>query len=211
MSPAKAAVDRAAVHEILHRPGLLDAPAQRALLAEIRIILAAAPLYRPTMPRTGAPFSVRMSNAGPLGWVADRAGYRYQPAHPETGRTWPPIPRAVLDLWDELTGYPAPPEACLVNYYGAGARLGLHQDRDEAALDAPVLSISLGDSALFRIGGTDRRGPSRTIRLDSGDALLLADASRLAFHGIDRIRAGSSRLLAEGGRFNLTLRRVTRP
>lgn len=163
------------------------------------------------MPRTGAPFSVRMSNAGPLGWVADSAGYRYQPAHPETGRPWPPIPRSVLELWDELTGYPAPPEACLVNYYGAGARMGLHQDRDEAALDAPVLSISLGDSALFRVGGTDRRGPSRTIRLDSGDALLLAEAHRLAFHGIDRILAGSSRLLAEGGRFNLTVRRVTRP
>ena len=202
---------RTAATDIIHRSGLLDAAGQHRLLADIRALLADAPLFRPAMPRTGAPFSVRMSNAGPLGWVADSAGYRYQPAHPETGRPWPPIPRSVLELWDELTGYPAPPEACLVNYYGAGARMGLHQDRDEAALDAPVLSISLGDSALFRVGGTDRRGPSRTIRLDSGDALLLAEAHRLAFHGIDRILAGSSRLLAEGGRFNLTVRRVTRP
>lgn len=210
MSAAGPAARIVAANDFVHLPGRLDAPAQRALLAEIRAILGAAPLYRPAMPRTGAPFSVRMSNAGPLGWVADRAGYRYQPAHPETGRPWPPIPPSVLGLWAELTGYPAPPEACLVNYYDAGARMGLHQDRDEAALDAPVLSISLGDSALFRVGGTDRRGPSRSTRLDSGDLLLLAGASRLAFHGIDRILAGSSRLLPEGGRFNLTVRRVTR-
>ena len=197
--------------EIFYRPGLLDAGAQRALLGEIRACLATAPLYRPSMPRSGAPFSVLMSNAGPLGWIADRAGYRYQPTHPESGRPWPAIPRPVIELWNEVTGYPAPPEACLVNYYAADARMGLHQDRDEAALDAPVLSISLGDSAIFRIGGIERRAPSRRLRLDSGDLLLLAGGSRLAFHGIDRVLTGSSRLLAEGGRINLTVRRVTRP
>jgi DNA oxidative demethylase len=200
-----------AASDIRHWPGLLDEAAQIALLGEIRDLLAAAPLFRPAMPRTGAPFSVMMSNAGPLGWIADRAGYRYQPTHPATGRPWPPIPPAVLALWRALARYPAPPEACLVNYYAPGARMGLHQDRDEAALDAPVLSISLGASAIFRVGGTGRRHPNRTVRLDSGDALLLADEHRFAFHGIDRILPGTSRLLAEGGRYNLTLRRVTRP
>ncbi|MGE3968382.1 MAG: alpha-ketoglutarate-dependent dioxygenase AlkB [Dongiaceae bacterium] len=196
---------------VRYRPGLLDAPAQAALLQAVRDVIAAAPLYRPAMPRTGAPFSVMMTNAGPLGWVADRGGYRYQPTHPLTGKPWPPIPAPVLALWHELTGYPAPPEACLVNYYAADARMGLHQDRDEQALAAPVLSLSLGDTAIFRIGGTARGGRTRSLRLASGDAILLEEESRLAFHGIDRILGGSSRLLAEGGRFNLTIRRVTPP
>ncbi len=196
---------------IRYRPGLLDSAAQAELLRAVREVVAAAPLYRPAMPRTGAPFSVMMTNAGPLGWVADRGGYRYRPTHPLTGRPWPPIPAQVLALWHELTGYPAPPEACLVNYYAADARMGLHQDRDEQALEAPVLSLSLGDAAIFRIGGTARGGRTRSLRLASGDAILLEAESRLAFHGIDRILGGSSRLLAEGGRFNLTIRRVTPP
>ena len=196
-------------------PAALDAAAQRALLAAVLACLEAAPLFRPVMPRDGKPFSVRMSNAGPLGWVSDRAGYRYQATHPETGRPWPAMPPALLALWDAVAGYPAPPEACLINHYAAGARMGLHQDRDEQALDAPVLSLSLGDTAIFRVGGAARGGPTRSLRLASGDLVLLAGASRLAFHGIDRVLAGTSRLLADtplgGGRLNLTLRRVTRP
>ena len=194
-----------------HWPRLLDAREQAALLGEIRAVLEAAPLYRPTMPRSGAPLSVLMSNAGPLGWVTDREGYRYQPQHPATGRLWPAMPPIALDLWRRLSGYPALPEACLVNYYAGGARMGLHQDRDEPAFDAPVLSISLGESAIFRLGGRERRGPARTLRLDSGDAMMLAGASRMNFHGIDRLLPGTSALLPEGGRFNLTLRRVNRP
>jgi alkylated DNA repair protein (DNA oxidative demethylase) len=193
-----------------HWPRLLDARDQAMLLRQIRQVLEAAPLYRPSMPRSGAPLSVLMSNAGPLGWVADRTGYRYQPTHPETGRPWPPVPPMALTLWETLAGYPAPPEACLVNYYGATARMGLHQDRDEQAFDAPVLSISLGASAIFRIGGKERRGTTRTLRLDSGDLLMLGGESRLSFHGVDRLLPGTSALLPEGGRFNLTLRRVTR-
>lgn len=200
---------------LVYLPGRLAAAAQAGLLDEVLACLQAAPLFRPVMPRDGKPFSVRMSNAGPLGWVSDRAGYRYQATHPETGRPWPAIPSALLALWAELTGYPAPPEACLINHYAAGARMGLHQDRDEQALDAPVLSLSLGDTAVFRVGGTARGGPTRSLRLTSGDAVLLAGPSRLAFHGIDRVLAGSSRLLQDtplgGGRLNLTLRRVTRP
>ena len=149
------------------------------------------------------------------GGASARAGYRSQAAHPATGAAWPPIPRALLDLWAATTGYPAPPEACLINHYDAAARMGLHQDRDEQALDAPVLSVSLGDTALFRVGGTRRGEPTRSLRLASGDLLLLEGATRMAFHGIDRLLAGSSRLLSDtslgGGRLNLTLRRVTRP
>lgn len=191
-------------------PGYLDRAAQAALLADIRRVVAAAPLYTPRMPKTGRPMSVQMTNCGPLGWVTDERGYRYQHRHPENGATWPPIPATLLAAWDALASYASPPEACLVNYYGADARMGLHQDRDEQDFDAPVVSLSLGDTGLFRIGGTRRGGPTRTLRLASGDAVVLAGAARLAFHGIDRIMPGTSTLLPEGGRINLTLRRVTR-
>lgn len=160
------------------------------------------------MPRTGAPFSVRMTNCGALGWVSDRQGYRYQDKHPETGEAWPPMPAILTNAWAELADFPAPPEACLVNLYDATARMGLHQDRDEQTFDAPVLSVSLGDTAVFRIGGLSRRDPTRSIRLASGDAFLFGGDARLVFHGIDRLMPGSSTLLAGGGRINLTLRRV---
>lgn len=187
----------------------LDRPAQAALLADIRAVLAEAPPFTPTMPRTGKPFSVRMGNCGPLGWVSDASGYRYQPFHPETRQPWPAMPEALKVLWRRFADYPLPPEACLINLYGPGARMSLHQDRDEADFAAPVLSVSLGDTALFRIGGEARGAPTRSVRLASGDVFLLSGPSRLAFHGIDRLLPGTSTLLAEGGRINLTLRRVT--
>ncbi len=196
---------------VLHWPGYLDRPAQEALAAALREVAREAPFYTPRMPRTGKPFSVRMTNCGPLGWVSDETGYRYQPTHPETGRPWPAMPPALMEAWQALAGYPHPPEACLVNFYGPGTRMGLHQDRDEEDFDAPVLSLSLGDTALFRIGGTGRRDPTVSLRLASGDALLFGGPARLAFHGIDRIMPGTSTLLREPGRINLTLRRVTRP
>jgi DNA oxidative demethylase len=190
-------------------PQTLDQRAQRALLGELRLIIAAAPLYTPTMPRTGKPFSVRMTNCGPLGWVSDRqGGYRYQATHPETGKSWPAMPTVLLELWRALAAYSALPEACLINYYGARAKMGMHRDADEEDLAAPVLSISLGDTALFRMGGLSREAPSRKLELRSGDVVLLEGEERLAYHGIDRILPRSSDLLAEGGRLNLTLRRV---
>ncbi|WP_425402375.1 alpha-ketoglutarate-dependent dioxygenase AlkB [Kaistia adipata] len=192
-------------------PSRFDRATQEDLRDAIRAVAAAAPLYRPTMPRTGKPFSVRMTNCGPLGWVSDQAGYRYQATHPVTGRPWPPIPEMLLALWEALSGYPHPPEACLVNFYEPDARMGLHQDADEAEFAAPVLSVSLGDTCLFRLGGVDRRDPTRSFRLASGDVLLLGGAARLAYHGVDRIYPGTSTLLQQGGRINLTLRRVTRP
>ncbi len=191
--------------------GVLDTPAQAILRDEIRIISSKAPLYTPTMPRTGKPWTVRMTNCGPLGWVSDRSGYRYQPTHPETGKPWPAIPQMLLDLWDEVTGYPAPPECCLVNFYTDNARMGLHRDEDEQALDAPVLSISLGDTATFRLGGLERKGRTQSFKLHSGDVLVLGGDNRLAYHGIDRVFPNTSTLLRDGGRINLTLRRVTRP
>jgi alkylated DNA repair protein (DNA oxidative demethylase) len=192
-------------------PGRLDRAAQETLRDAIRAVVAEAPLYRPSMPRTGKPFSVRMTNCGALGWVSDATGYRYQPTHPLTGKAWPCIPAILLELWQELAGYPHPPEACLINFYEPDARMGLHQDRDEADFAAPVLSVSLGDSCQFRIGGQERGDPTRSLRLSSGDALLLGGQARLAYHGVDRIHPGTSTLLAQGGRINLTLRRVTLP
>jgi len=192
------------------RPGYLDRAAQKALFAAVREIIRAAPLYTPRMPRSGKPFSVRMTNCGPLGWISDESGYRYQAVHPESGKPWPPMPDILIKAWKDLSEFPDPPEACLVNVYAAGTKMGLHQDRDEIEFSAPVVSLSLGDTCLFRIGGTKRSDPTRSFRLASGDALILGGPNRLAFHGVDRILAGTSTLLPEGGRINLTLRRVSR-
>jgi DNA oxidative demethylase len=183
---------------LTYHPHYLDRPAQEALLADLRAILAAAPLFTPRMPRTGKPFSVRMTNCGPLGWVSDVSGYRYQSHHPDTGTPWPAMPDIVRRAWSELSGYPHPPEACLINFYDGKARMGLHQDRDEEDFDAPVVSLSLGDTALFRYGGLDRRHPTTSLKLRSGDALVFGGASRLIFHGVDRLYSGTSELLAEG-------------
>ena len=196
---------------VRHFPEYLDRGEQAALLEQLREIWRGAPLFTPRMPRTGKPFSVRMTNCGPLGWVSDIDGYRYQANHPETRRPWPPFPPRVLAAWAELALGSPPPEACLVNVYGGSARMGLHQDRDEDEFSAPVVSLSLGDEAVFRIGGTTRDSPTRSFRLRSGDAMSLGGPARLAFHGVDRIVAGTSTLLPEGGRINLTLRRVTKP
>lgn len=194
---------------ILHVPEYFTPAEQRTLLAEIVRRLADAPFYRPTMPRSGLPLSVEMTNFGALGWVTDAAkGYRYEPKHPVTGRAWPDIPVILLNLWAEMTKYPVRPEACLVNFYRADARMGLHRDEDEEAVDAPVLSVSLGDTAIFRFGNTRRRDTTATLKLASGDVVIFGGPARLLYHGIDRILAGSSTLLPEGGRINLTLRRV---
>jgi alkylated DNA repair protein (DNA oxidative demethylase) len=188
-------------------PARLGAEAQAALVAEVMACAVTAPFYRPVTPG-GRAMSVEMTCLGPLGWVTDASGYRYAPVHPITARAWPPIPPVLLDLWAKLADPGTPPDSCLVNLYRDGARMGLHQDRDEADLGFPVLSVSLGDTAVFRIGGPDRRDATRSVRLVSGDVCALTGAARLAFHGIDRVLAGSSRLVPGGGRINLTLRRA---
>jgi len=190
-------------------PGHLPPETQAELAAAVRDCLRVAPLFTPRMPRSGKPFSVRMSNAGPLGWVSDQnGGYRYQSHHPETRVAWPPIPDIALEVWKAVADYPEPPEACLINWYAPDARMGLHRDTDEEDRDAPVVSISLGDTAIFRIGPKDKAGGTSSMRLSSGDAVVLGGGAREARHGIDRILPGTSTLLDAPGRINLTMRRV---
>ncbi len=192
-----------------HHPGFIERAEQERLVETIRNIVAEAPLFVPAMPGTGKPMSVRMTNCGPLGWVTDKErGYRYQPVHPVTGRPWPPIPEMLLDIWRRVSGYGGEPEACLVNYYDDTARMGLHQDRDEREFAAPVVSISLGNSCLFRVGGINRTDPTMSLKLSSGDVFVIGGEGRLCFHGVDRIYPSTSTLLKNGGRINLTLRRV---
>lgn len=192
-----------------HWPGFLDQTAQQALLSELREGVAKAPLFVPVMPRTGKEMSVRMTNFGELGWVTDKEnGYRYQPLHPRTAKPWPAIPESLLQIWNDLSGHPGNPQACLVNFYDDTAKMGMHQDRDEQNLTAPVLSVSLGDECLFRVGGTSRGGKTISFRLKSGDVMMLSGPARMAYHGVDRIYPGTSSLLKNQGRINLTLRVV---
>ncbi len=185
----------------------LDTQAQMGLVAALRDVVAAAPMFHPET-RFGKQMSVRMTSAGRVGWVSDRRGYRYEPRHP-SGADWPPIPEMVLAVWRHLVSDTRDPDCCLVNYYGEGARMGLHQDRDEADFSWPVLSISLGDEGLFRVGNVERGGKTESLWLTSGDVLVMGGDARLVHHGVDRIRFGSSTLLPRGGRLNLTCRVVT--
>jgi DNA oxidative demethylase len=199
------------LHGFRHLPAYLDRRSQVELLAAVREVLAEAPLFRPSMPRSGKPFSVCMTNCGPLGWVSDKdAGYRYQRHHPQTGRPWPPIPEPLTALWADVADWLGDPEACLVNRYACGTKLGSHVDADEQETCAPVVSVSLGDDAVFHIGGLKRSDPKTRMVLKSGDIVVMGGTARLAYHGVDKILPGTSDLLAEGGRFNLTLRRVTK-
>src|SRR5258708_23416662 len=167
-------------------PAYLDRPAQEALLAALSAVFACAPLYTPRMPKSGKPLSVRMTNCGPLGWVTDEAGYRYQPLHPETGKPWPAMPDIVIDAWKALARYPHTPESCLINYYHPAAKMGLHQDRDERDFQAPVVSLSLGDTCLFRIGGTKRGDPTRAGNLAPADAVELGCEAASSFYVLAR-------------------------
>ncbi len=195
---------------VRHSPEYLSRSRQEALVDIIRAIVVEAPLFVPVMPGTGKPMSVRMTNCGPLGWVTDKErGYRYQPTHPATGRPWPDMPQELLDIWSDVSGYDKPPQACLVNFYSDDARMGLHQDKDEQDLAAPVVSISLGNACLFRVGGVQRSDKTLSLRLSSGDVIVLGSAGRMCFHGVDRVYPATSTLLKNGGRINLTLRRVT--
>lgn len=186
--------------------GRLDPAGQEAMAADVAGVIAEAPFFSPLTP-WGKPMSVRMTSAGRYGWFADRRGYCYVDRHPE-GMPWPPIPGTVLAIWRDLVSGERMPDCCLVNWYGPSARMGLHRDADEQDFRWPVLSISLGDTAVFRMGGLERTDPTSSLPLESGDVVVIGGAARLAYHGIDRIRAGSSRLLPAGGRINLTLRVV---
>ena len=198
-----------------HYPLYFSPKEQDALIRAVRTGVLAAPFYQPAMPRTGDKLSVVMSNFGPLGWVTDKEkGYRYQPYHPKTGAPWPKRPELLDKLWDEVSVFPARPEACLINWYrqegdgGKGAKMGLHVDNDEKDLRAPVVSVSLGDPAMFRIGGPMRCGPTAGLKLFSGDVVVLAGEARSCYHGVSKVFYGQSALVPKGGRINLTMRRV---
>ena len=195
-----------------HHPLYFSHAAQQSLIDAVKAAIAQAPFYQPTMPRTGTPLSVVMSNFGPLGWVTDKEkGYRYETAHPKNGHPWPAMPSALLKLWDDVTDYPVPPEACLINWYHKEeTSMGMHVDLDEHDLCAPVVSVSLGDPAMFRIGGHKRGGTTKGLKLFSGDVVVLAGNARSCHHGVSKIFYGESALVPRGGRINLTMRRVNK-
>ncbi len=191
--------------------GYLDRSQQESIVDWLKSHLANAPFFTPRMPRSAKPMSVRMTSLGEFGWYASPSGYQYINRHPGTARPFPAIPDMLLDIWTDITKGEPLPDSCLVNYYDAHARMGLHADLDEDDRQAPVLSLSLGDTAIFRLGGLSRRDPTRSLKLHSGDVMVLEGPLRDAYHGVDRILFGSSTLLSQGGRLNLTLRRVRKP
>ncbi len=181
-----------------------------ALLDALHAALRVSPL-RHMVVRNGRRMSVAMSNAGSVGWVADRGGYRYAPLDPDTGRSWPAMPDAFAVLAREAAeraGYSRfVPDCCLLNRYEPGARMSLHQDRDERDLGAPIVSVSLGLPATFLWGGLSRADRPRRLRLEHGDVVVWGGPSRLAFHGVDVLKTG---LHPSTGavRYNLTFRRA---
>ncbi|MEP3889189.1 MAG: alpha-ketoglutarate-dependent dioxygenase AlkB [Hellea sp.] len=184
---------------------------QQELIKAVKGGVKQAPFFQPAMPRTGTPLSVVMSNFGSLGWVTDKEkGYRYEPRHPKTGNPWPELPDLLGKLWDKVTDFPERPEATLINWYkeDKGSKMGMHVDNDENDLRAPVVSVSLGDPAMFRIGGLKRGGPTAGLKLFSGDVVVMADEARLCHHGVSKVFYGESALVPKGGRINLTMRRV---
>ncbi|WP_375264429.1 alpha-ketoglutarate-dependent dioxygenase AlkB [Planktotalea sp.] len=186
---------------------LLDFEAQQVLLTAMREVAKGAPMFSPMTPY-GKPMRVKMTSAGKYGWVSDRSGYRYSETHPE-GMVWPDIPNEALDIWHRVSGSRQMPDSCLMNFYGENARMGMHQDRDERDFSHPVVSVSLGDDGLFRIGHMERGGSTESIWLSSGDVVVMGGDARLTYHGVDKIRFQSSRLLPKGGRLNLTMRIVS--
>ena len=191
-----------------HYPGYFSPPEQQALITAVKEGVDVAPFYVPRMPGTGQPLSVAMSNFGSLGWVTDKSGYRYDPVHPKTKAAWPKIPPALLNLWRDVTDFPQDPEACLINWYREGNKMGAHIDNDEGEARAPIVSVSLGDPALFRIGGPTRGGSTKGLKLFSGDVVVMGGESRFCYHSVSKIFYGQSALVPRGGRINLTMRRV---
>lgn len=186
------------------------APEASALVEEVGRIAQAAP-FRHLVTPGGYTMSVAMTNCGRVGWVSDRAGYRYDPVDPDSGARWPAMPAAFLDLAARAAaeaGFPAyDPDACLINRYAAGARLGLHQDRDEQDALAPIVSVSLGLPAVFLWGGKRRSDPVRRIRVENGDVVVWGGPARFIYHGVAPLKPGEHPLTA-AYRINLTFRKV---
>ena len=184
--------------------------AEAELIAELRNIVAQAPFRRMVTPG-GHQMSVAMTNCGSAGWVTDHGGYRYSTDDPETGRPWPAMPLLLRDLADRAAGRAGfaafAPDVCLINRYVPGARMSLHQDKDELDFGAPIVSVSLGLSAIFLFGGLKRSDKPKRFRLEHGDVAVWGGPSRLFFHGVAPLADGEHPLLGRQ-RLNLTFRKT---
>ena len=189
----------------------LASPQAPGLFADLQAVLALSPLRHMVTPG-GLPMSVAMSNCGPLGWVSDRSGYRYEQNDPGNGHPWPPMPasfRALATGAAAQAGFEAfDADACLINCYAPGARLSSHQDRDERDFTQPIVSVSLGLPAIFLFGGARRYEKSARIPLDHGDVIAWGGAARLRYHGVLALKDGRHPLTGRC-RFNLTFRRAS--
>jgi alkylated DNA repair protein (DNA oxidative demethylase) len=185
-------------------------PLEGPLVAAVQGIAEAAP-FRHMVTPGGQRMSVAMTNCGTAGWVSDRSGYRYDASDPESSREWPPMPGVLRDLAvqaAERAGFGRfAPDACLINRYAPGARLALHQDKNEEDLEAPVVSVSLGLPAVFLFGGMRRADPTRRVRLTHGDVVVWGGEARLRYHGVLPLKEGQHPLVG-GHRINLTFRRA---
>lgn len=192
---------------LLRRFASAEAP---ALIEAVNRIAGAAP-FRHLVTRGGYKMSVAMTNCGRTGWISDRTGYRYSPVDPDTGNAWPPMPPEFLSLAVRAAveaGFPDyDPDACLINRYVAGSKLGLHQDRDEKDAWAPIVSVSFGLSAVFLWGGKDRSEPIRRLRVESGDVAVWGGPARFVYHGVAPLKDGEHPLTGNA-RINLTFRKV---
>jgi alkylated DNA repair protein (DNA oxidative demethylase) len=188
----------------------LDHAAQRHLWSELQTILSVAPAVR-ARTRNGLT-SAAMTNCGRVGWWSDLKGYRYEPVNPTTEQPWPDMPLAFDRLIRRVmadTPWPAfAPDACLINFYGPDAKMGLHQDRDERDFSQPIVTVCLGDDADFLIGGAKRTDKARRVVVRSGDVLVMGGESRLSFHGVRKIYPGTSALVGLSGRYSLTFRKA---
>ena len=181
------------------------------LIGAIAVIAAQSP-FRHMVTPGGFSMSVAMTNCGAFGWVTDRSGYRYSPTDPESGRPWPAMPAPIRDLAmraADRAGFGAfAPDACLINRYAAGAKLALHQDKDERDYAAPIVSVSLGLPATFLFGGLARRDKVMRIALSHGDVVVWGGAARLAYHGVAPLKEGDHPQLGSH-RFNMTIRKAS--
>ncbi len=188
----------------------LVSPIERDLIADLRAIVAQAP-FRQMFTPGGHQMSVAMTNCGDLGWVTDRTGYRYDGNDPETGRPWPAMPASFRDLAGRASaaaGFEAfSPDACLINRYQPGARMSLHQDKDEEDFGAPIVSVSLGLPATFLFGGLKRSDKPRRFRLEHGDIVVWGGPARLVYHGVAALADGEHVVLGHQ-RINLTFRKA---
>jgi DNA oxidative demethylase len=187
-----------------------DGTVEADLIAALRAITEQAP-FRHMMTPGGHQMSVAMTNCGSFGWVTDRTGYRYDANDPEAGKPWPAMPPAFRELARRAASHAGfagfSPDACLINRYQPGARMSLHQDKDELDLAAPIVSVSLGLPAIFLFGGLKRSDKPSRFRLQHGDIAVWGGPARLAFHGVAPLADGEHVLLGRQ-RINLTFRKT---